>query len=88
MGWHSVPSKQDVAGSSPVPRSSYDFTLRTGGGVRTVLWADSPATETMRRLGDDKGRDVLREHGRITRETLNRWSEARREYLGQHIAGC
>jgi len=41
------------------------------GGVRTVLFTDIVGhTEMMRRLGDARGRDVLREHERITRETL------------------
>jgi class 3 adenylate cyclase/pimeloyl-ACP methyl ester carboxylesterase len=40
-------------------------------GVRTVLFTDIVGhTEMMRRLGDEKGRDVLREHERITREAL------------------
>jgi class 3 adenylate cyclase len=41
------------------------------GGLRTVLFTDIVGhTEMMQRLGDTKGRDVLREHERITRETL------------------
>lgn len=40
-------------------------------GVRTILFTDVVNhTEMMRRLGDGKGRDVLREHERITREVL------------------
>jgi class 3 adenylate cyclase len=43
-------------------------------GVRTVLFTDLVGhTEMMQRLGDAKGRDVLREHERITRETLKRY---------------
>ena len=39
--------------------------------VRTVLFTDIVGhTEMMSRLGDSKGRDVLREHERITREVL------------------
>jgi len=39
--------------------------------VMTVLWTDIVGhTEMMRRLGDAKGREVLREHERITREGL------------------
>jgi class 3 adenylate cyclase len=39
--------------------------------VQTVLFTDIVGhTEMMQRLGDTKGRDVLREHERITRETL------------------
>jgi class 3 adenylate cyclase len=38
---------------------------------RAILFTDLVGhTEMMSRLGDDKGRDVLREHERITRETL------------------
>jgi class 3 adenylate cyclase len=44
---------------------------RTGGGLRTVLFTDIVGhTEMMSRLGDARGRDVLREHERITREVL------------------
>jgi class 3 adenylate cyclase len=40
-------------------------------GFRTVLFTDLVGhTEMMQRLGDERGRDVLREHERITRETL------------------
>jgi class 3 adenylate cyclase/pimeloyl-ACP methyl ester carboxylesterase len=39
--------------------------------VRTVLFTDLVGhTEMMQRLGDARGREVLREHERITRETL------------------
>jgi class 3 adenylate cyclase len=39
--------------------------------LRTVLFTDLVGhTEMMRRLGDEKGREVLREHERITREVL------------------
>jgi class 3 adenylate cyclase len=41
------------------------------GAFRTVLFTDIVGhTEMMQRLGDAKGRGVLREHERITRETL------------------
>jgi class 3 adenylate cyclase len=41
------------------------------GAFRTVLFTDIVAhTAIMRRLGDEKGREVLREHERITREAL------------------
>jgi class 3 adenylate cyclase len=43
-------------------------------GVRTVLFTDLVGhTEMMQRLGDAKGRVVLRDHERITRETLKRY---------------
>jgi len=42
-----------------------------GRQVRTILFTDLVGhTEMMRRLGDEKGREVLREHERITREVL------------------
>jgi len=44
---------------------------RRTDAVRTVLFTDLVGhTEMMSRLGDAKGRDVLREHERITREVL------------------
>jgi class 3 adenylate cyclase len=47
--------------------------LDTASGIRTVLFTDLVGhTEMMQRLGDARGRDVLREHERITRETLKR----------------
>ena len=45
--------------------------------LRTVLFTDIVGhTEMMQRLGDAKGRDVLREHERITREMLKQHSGA------------
>jgi class 3 adenylate cyclase/pimeloyl-ACP methyl ester carboxylesterase len=42
-----------------------------GSALRTVLFTDLVGhTEMMSRLGDERGRDVLREHERITREVL------------------
>ena len=41
------------------------------GGFRTILFTDLVGhTEMMHRLGDDRGRAVLREHEQITREVL------------------
>ena len=41
------------------------------GAFRTVLFTDLVGhTEMMQRLGDERGRDVLREHERIVREAL------------------
>ncbi len=46
-------------------------TAPADSSLRTVLFTDLVGhTEMMSRLGDDRGRDVLREHGRITREVL------------------
>jgi class 3 adenylate cyclase/pimeloyl-ACP methyl ester carboxylesterase len=52
-----------IVSDSPVATSDRD--------LRTVLFTDLVGhTEMMSRLGDDRGRDVLREHERITREVL------------------
>lgn len=41
---------------------------------RTILFTDMVGhTEMMQRVGDAKGRDILREHERITRETLKQY---------------
>jgi class 3 adenylate cyclase len=46
----------------------------TDSGIRTVLFTDVVGhTEMMQRLGDARGRDVLREHERTTRDALNRY---------------
>ncbi len=50
---------------------------------RTVLFTDIVGhTEMMSRLGDDKGRDVLREHERITREALSAYGGAEIKTMG------
>jgi class 3 adenylate cyclase len=52
-------------------------------GVRTVLFTDLVGhTEMMRRLGDAKGRDVLREHERITRGVLKEYGGAEVKTMG------
>ncbi len=69
-GWHrgSPAIEGFLAEGDPAPTES----SATGpGGTRTVLFTDLVGhTEMMSRLGDAKGRDVLREHERITREVL------------------
>ena len=63
------PSKHDA----PTPR----------GAVQTILFTDLVGhTEMMQRLGDAKGRDVLREHERITRETLKQHGGAEIKTMG------
>jgi class 3 adenylate cyclase len=53
------------------------------GGLRTVLFTDIVGhTEMMQRLGDTKGRDVLREHERITRDTLKQHGGAEVKTMG------
>ncbi len=55
-------SQAASAARSPMPSDS---------SLRTVLFTDLVGhTEMMSRLGDERGRDVLREHERITREVL------------------
>ena len=61
--------------------------LKTGeeapSGVRTVLFTDVVGhTEMMRRLGDERGREVLREHERITREALKAHGGAEVKTMG------
>jgi class 3 adenylate cyclase len=52
-------------------------------GLRTVLFTDIVGhAEMMERLGDAKGRDVLREHERITRETLRQHGGAEVKTMG------
>jgi class 3 adenylate cyclase len=52
-------------------------------GVRTILFTDIVGhTGMMQRLGDARGRDVLREHERITRETLKAHGGAELKTLG------
>ena len=56
----------------------------TPGGLVTVLFTDIVGhTEMMQRLGDARGRDVLREHERITRETLKAHSGAEVKTMGE-----
>jgi class 3 adenylate cyclase len=56
-----VPSPPHVSPAEP----------REASDLRTILFTDLVGhTEMMQRLGDEKGREVLREHERITREVL------------------
>jgi len=61
-------------------------TTRAGGawsGTKTVLFTDIVGhTEMMQRLGDERGRAVLREHERITRETLKAHGGAEVKTMG------
>jgi class 3 adenylate cyclase len=53
------------------PAVPSDSGLEAGASIRSVLFTDLVGhTEMMQRLGDERGRDVLREHERITREVL------------------
>jgi class 3 adenylate cyclase len=68
--------------------SSHQSTTEPGaaslaGGLRTILFTDLVGhTEMMRRLGDERGREVLREHERITRELLKEFGGAEVKTMG------
>jgi class 3 adenylate cyclase len=65
------------------PAAREAFAPRAWGGTQTVLFTDIVGhTEMMSRLGDAKGRDVLREHERITRETLKAHGGAEVKTMG------
>jgi class 3 adenylate cyclase len=87
---HSDPAFVQMAGciasfvlpSSPVPAGGA-AAFAAPSGVRTVLFTDIVGhTEMMQRLGDAKGRDVLREHERITRDLLKQHSGAEVKTMG------
>jgi class 3 adenylate cyclase len=67
-----------------VPAQAARTLTRAGRpAVRTVLFTDIVGhTEMMQRLGDARGRDVLREHERITRETLKQHGGAEVKTMG------
>lgn len=57
--------------SSPAPEASAPPAPVPDAGIRTILFTDLEGhTTMMTRLGDQKGREVLREHERITRIAL------------------
>jgi class 3 adenylate cyclase len=62
---------------------SLDNAMTKPSAFRTILFTDIVGhTEMMQRLGDVKGRDVLREHERITRETLKAHGGAEVKTMG------
>jgi class 3 adenylate cyclase/pimeloyl-ACP methyl ester carboxylesterase len=73
-----------VTGQAQTPPSRGEpAAVSTVGGLRTILFTDLVGhTEMMRRLGDDRGRDVLREHERITRDVLKQHGGAEVKTLG------
>jgi class 3 adenylate cyclase/pimeloyl-ACP methyl ester carboxylesterase len=69
-------------GESPTTLDAAD-SAEQPGGVCTVLFTDIVGhTEMMRRLGDERGREVLREHERITREALKAHGGAEVKTMG------
>ncbi len=70
-------------GVSSMPASAPAVVAPTLGGLRTVLFTDIVGhTEMMQRLGDAKGRDVLRDHERITRDLLKQHGGAEVKTMG------
>jgi len=59
------------------------------GAFRTVLFTDvAGSTSMMQRLGDAKGRAVLREHERITREALKAHGGTEVKTMGDGFMAC
>jgi class 3 adenylate cyclase len=72
-----VEALDEFLGEGPEP------TEALAGGLRTVLFTDIVGhTEMMQRLGDTEGRDVLREHERITRDLLKQHGGAEVKTMG------
>ena len=66
QAWSAIMDFVREGGAAPQPKSE-----RLESTFRTVLFTDIVGhTQMMARLGDEKGRQVLREHERITREVL------------------
>ena len=71
-----------LAGDAPKPRTRKKA-APAASGVTTILFTDIVGhTEMMQRLGDAKGRDVLREHERITRDLLKQHGGAEVKTMG------
>jgi class 3 adenylate cyclase len=65
------------------PASTQNTARTPGITVRTVLFTDIAGhTQMMQRLGDSRGRDVLRDHERITRELLKQHGGAEVKTMG------
>jgi len=66
--FHEIADLLDTDATAP---HKHTDARQLSGGVRAILFTDVVEhTEMMRRLGDEKGREVLREHERITRDVL------------------
>jgi class 3 adenylate cyclase/pimeloyl-ACP methyl ester carboxylesterase len=60
-----------------------DDAAEPASAFRTVLFTDLVGhTEMMQRLGDERGREVLREHERITRDLLKQYGGAEVKTMG------
>lgn len=77
----------DLLGATPdhdhAANGHADSTMGPEASVRTVLFTDLVGhTEMMSRLGDERGRAVLRDHERITREVLRTHGGAEIKTMG------
>jgi len=73
----------DRTDATPEVATSQPAQTKRRSGVSTVLFTDIVGhTEMMQRLGDARGRDVLREHERITRELLKTHGGAEVKTMG------
>jgi class 3 adenylate cyclase len=76
---------QSFLDEDPATRAKSAEVSRIDSGVtfRTILFTDLVGhTSMMRRLGDEKGRDVLREHEVITRDVLKQHGGAEMKTMG------
>jgi class 3 adenylate cyclase len=72
-----------LGGVAPDRAPTTDAPSAARGGLRTILFTDLVGhTEMMRRLGDERGREVLREHERITRDLLKEYGGAEVKTMG------
>jgi class 3 adenylate cyclase len=66
-----------------VELATHDGEPRARAGLRTVLFTDIVGhTEMMQRLGDTRGREVLRDHEAVTRKMLHRYGGDEIKTLG------
>ncbi len=83
FGDEDVARESQPSGRNPLPSTERDPAGRPAAALRTVLFTDIVGhTEMMQRLGDAKGRDVLREHERITRDLLKQHDGAEVKTMG------
>jgi class 3 adenylate cyclase len=72
-----------LGGGAPETAPPRALTTPPLGGLRTILFTDIVGhTEMMRRLGDERGREVLRKHERITRDLLKEHGGAEVKTMG------
>jgi class 3 adenylate cyclase/pimeloyl-ACP methyl ester carboxylesterase len=83
--WNAI---AEFLGDEVAPWPSSDAASAVGG-LRTILFTDvAGSTSMMQRLGDEKGRAVLREHERITREALKAHGGTEVKTMGDGFMAC